>query len=148
MAEKKVRKQAGRKRKRRQLSEKPPKGSGRSKTVGVRLSEKEKTELLAQAKRQNTQMGTILRNCWLNKESTTVPMPEVLGPATDPPQVMSPAELTDYHEVVAAAIKVNKLTDLLRPDSQLYGEVVTLFGQLRHLLQGLVPPRTERKKIV
>jgi hypothetical protein len=148
MADEKVRKQAGRKRKRRQLSEKHLKGNGgRPKTVGVRLSGTEKDELLAQAKRQNTNMGTILRNCWLGKESTTVPMPEVLGPAAAPPRVMSTAELTDYHAVVAVAIKVNKLTDLLQPDGQLYSEVVTLFRQLRHFLQDLVPPRADKKVV-
>nr|GFC10500.1 hypothetical protein [Tanacetum cinerariifolium] len=128
MADTKVRKQAGRKRKRRQLKEKPLKGNGRPKTVGVRLSEEEKAELLAQAKRQHSQMGTILRNSWLGKEPATVPMPEVLGPATEPPRILSTAELANYQEVVAAAIKLNKLDDLLESDGQLRAEVATLFG--------------------
>nr|GFB54944.1 hypothetical protein [Tanacetum cinerariifolium] len=115
MADNKVRKQAGRKRKRRQSSEQLPKGSNRPETVGVRFSKAENEELLAQAKRQHSQMdsqmGTILRNAWLGKEPTTVPMPEVLGPAA-PPQIMSTAALADYQQVVAVAIKLNNMKEL------------------------------------
>jgi hypothetical protein len=144
MADTKVRKQAGRKRKRRQSSEQLPKGTKRTETVGVRLSKAEKEELLAQVKRQHSQMGTILRNAWLGKEPTTVPMPEVLGPAA-PPQIVSTAALADYQQVVAVAIRLNNMKELLQPDSQLAEEAGALFGELRHLLQQLVPPRPEKK---
>jgi hypothetical protein len=144
MADPKVRKQAGRKRKRRQLSELLPRESQRTKTVGVRLSETELASLAAQAKSQHLKKATILRNSWLGKEPRTLPLPEVLGPAAGPARVMSVTELADYRELVVAATKLNELTELLQPDGQLLVEAGALFGKLRQLLTQLVPPRTEK----
>ncbi len=144
MANTKQKKQTGRKRKRRQLSEQRTKERRRTKVVGVRLSEEEWDKLAAQAKSRHLTKAAILRNGWLEEEPTTVPMPEVLGLAAGPARVMNTAELASYQGLVATTIKLDKLTELLEPNGQLYTEVVTLFGEMRHFLKEVVPPRTEK----
>jgi hypothetical protein len=145
MANIKQMKQAGRKRKRRPLSEQRTKERRRTKVVGVRLSEEEWDDLAAQAKSRHLTKAAILRNNWLGMEPATVPMPETLGPAAGPARIMNAADLATYHGLVATTIRLDKLTELLQPDGQLHTEVATLFGEMRHFLKELVPPRTERK---
>lgn len=145
MANMKQKKQAGRKRKRRQLSEQRTKERRRTKVVGVRLSEEEWDNLAAQAKSRHLTKAAILRNGWLGVEPTTVPMPEVLGPAARPARIMNTAELASYRGLVATTIQLDELSELLQPDGQLYTEVKALFGEMRDFLKELVPPRTEKK---
>ena len=144
MSDKKPKKQEGRKRKRRRLSEKRPKEQQLTRTVGVRLSEAEFTELGAQAKAQHSQKATILRMTWLGKVPATRPLPEVLGPAAAPDRVMGVEELAAYHGLVATGGELKKLGQLPELDASLQAEARALFGQFRSFLAELVPPRIER----
>jgi hypothetical protein len=144
MADKKPKKQEGRKRKRRRLSEKRPKEQQLTKTVGVRLSEAEFAELAAQAKAQHSQKATILRMTWLGKAPATLPLPEVLGPAAGPARVMGVDELAAYHSLVAMGGELKKLGELPGLEAPLQAEARVLFGQLRSFLAEVVPPRAER----
>jgi hypothetical protein len=148
MANTKKKTQAGRKRNRRRLSEQRTEEARRTKTVGVRLSVEEWDNLAAQAKSCHLTKAAILRNNWLGVEPTTKPMPEVMAPAAKPARLLNVAELASYHSLVATTIKLNKLTELLQPNSELLTEVNAMFGEMRYFLAELVPPRTEKKIVL